>query len=173
MTIEPITTITNDQLDQLATLLHACVHTGASVSFVLPFEHEDAKQWWLTKVAPQITQGNRILIAATQNHQIAGAVQLLLDTPPNQPHRADVAKLLVHPDARRQGIARSLMLELEQQATNHNRTLLTLDTVTGSHAQALYEDLGYHQAGIIPGYALNSTSTSFEPTTILYKHLGS
>lgn len=169
MTIAPLTTVSEDHLNQLATLLHACVHSGASVSFVLPFSHDDAKHWWQTKVIPNLN--TRILLAATQDNQILGAVQLLLDTPPNQPHRADVAKLLVHPDQRRQGIAKSLMLALEQHAKQHNRTLLTLDTVTGSPAQSLYQDLGYQIAGIIPGYALNYTSTSFEPTTILYKHL--
>jgi GNAT superfamily N-acetyltransferase len=155
-------------LTELATLLHANVDDGASVSFVLPFTLEDATDWWQTKVLPD---PKRILLVATQNNEIVGSVQLLLDTPPNQPHRADVAKLLVHPKARRQGIARALMLALEAEARLHHRTLLTLDTVTGSAAEPLYLSLGFTLSGHIPAYASNTTQTTLESTTIFYKHL--
>jgi ribosomal protein S18 acetylase RimI-like enzyme len=97
--------------------------------------------------------------------------QIDLATPPNQQHRAEVLKLLVHPWARRRGIARALMLAIEAVAQAEGRTLLTLDTWTGSAAEVLYLSLGYVAAGVIPRYARGSLTPELEPTTIMYKHL--
>ena len=97
-------------LDGLADVLHACVHAGASVSFILPFSRDAAKAFWRDQVWPAVNAGTRAVFIARVDGKIAGTVQLDLSTPPNQPHRAEVKKLLVHPDARRQGIARSLMM---------------------------------------------------------------
>ena len=98
-------------------------------------------------------------------------MQLDLATPPNQPHRAEVTKLLVHPEARRQGIARQLMVALEETARSARRTLLTLDTWTGSHAEQLYRSLGYTVVGVIPRYARGSITKELDGTTIMYKEL--
>jgi len=171
ISIEPLFDPTEVDLDQLATLLLANVLGGASVSFILPFNHEDALAWWRTKVLPPLSTGQRILMVASQNNEIIGSVQLILGMPPNQPHRADVAKLLVHPKARRQGVARMLMVELERLAASNGRALLTLDTVTGSAAEPLYQSLGYKLSGCIPGYALNTASTQLESTSIYYKQI--
>lgn len=160
-----------DDLDMLAAVLHACVHAGASVSFVLPFSHQDAKAFWSGQVLPEVAAGKRSLLIARSGGKIAGTVQLDLATPPNQPHRAEVKKLLVHPEARRRGIARSLMVAVEVEARQARRTLLTLDTVTGGAAEPLYLSLGYLFVGIIPGYALNFDSSVLESTTVMYKHL--
>jgi GNAT superfamily N-acetyltransferase len=158
-------------LEMLASILHACVHAGASVSFVLPFSRNDATAFWHDQVLPAVTAGSRRVLLARLAGQIVGTVQLDLVTPPNQPHRAEVKKLLVHPDARRSGIARSLMAAVEKQAHEARRTLLTLDTVTGGAAELLYLSVGYIAVGTIPRYALNFDSTKIEGTTVMYKDL--
>jgi ribosomal protein S18 acetylase RimI-like enzyme len=160
-------------LEMLGGVLHACVHAGASVSFVLPFSLNDAKSFWHDQVLPAVLAGSRRVLLARLEGRIVGTVQLDLATPPNQPHRAEVKKLLVHPDARRRGIARSLMAAVEEQAQEARRTLLTLDTVTGGAAEFLYFSVGYIAVGTIPRYALNFDSTKIEGTTVMYKELSS
>jgi len=158
-------------LDMLGDLLYTCVHAGASVSFVLPFSHADARAFWGDQVLPAVTSGSRRVLLARSCGVISGTVQLDLATPPNQPHRAEVKKLLVLPDARRRGIGRSLMHAMERQARDAQLSLLTLDTVTGSVAEQIYLSLGYVPAGIIPGYAFNYDSTKLEDATVMYKDL--
>ncbi len=160
-----------EELDELAEVLHACVHAGASVSFILPFTHENASAFWREQVLPAVRDGSRCVLVARRDGKIAGTVQIDLATPPNQPHRAEVKKLLVHPEARRQGIARALMVAIEDEARSARRTLLTLDTVTGGFAESLYRSLGYVEVGRIPGYALNFDCSSIEATTVMYKTL--
>jgi len=162
--------LAND-IDMLAAVLHDCVHAGASVSFVLPFSHDDAKAFWRAKVLPGVECGLCLVLIARCGKQIVGTVQLDLATPPNQPHRAEVRKLLVHPSARRQGIARALMLALEQEARRYRRHLLTLDTVTDGFAEPLYLSLGYTKVGVIPGYAVRPDSPYLDATTIMYKQI--
>jgi GNAT superfamily N-acetyltransferase len=111
------------------------------------------------------------VLVARAGDRIVGTVQLDLSVPPNQQHRAEVAKLLVHPSARRRGIARALMVALEAAARSERRTLLTLDTWTGGSAEPLYLSLGYVVAGVIPRYARGSLTPRLEPTTIMYKEL--
>lgn len=159
------------EIEMLAGILHACVHAGASVSFILPFSRDDANAFWQDQVLPAARSGGRRVLLARMAGQIVGTVQLDLATPPNQPHRADVKKLLVHPDGRRRGIARALMAAIEEQAREAGRTLLTLDTVTGGAAEALYLSAGYAAVGVIPHYALNFNSTKHESTTVMYKEL--
>jgi GNAT superfamily N-acetyltransferase len=113
------------------------------------------------------------VIVARLHGRIVGTVQVDLATPPNQQHRAEVLKLLVHPLARRRGIARALMIAIELIARAEGRTLLTLDTWTGRAAELLYLSLGYVAAGVIPRYARASLTPDLEPTTIMYKHLPS
>lgn len=168
--IEQLSEITPDDLAALAELLYAAVHGGASVSFVLPFSVEDARSYW-SAVLPKIRGGGRLLLVAREDGRILGTVQLDLATPPNQPHRAEVSKLLVHPDARRRGIGRALMLALEEAAVRCGRTLLTLDTRTGDAAEPLYRVLGYTLAGVIPGYARDPREERFDATSIFYKRL--
>lgn len=158
-------------LDSLAEVLHAVVHDGAGVSFIVPFSHADARAFWEDTVLPRVESGARRVLVARRDGLIVGTVQLDLATPPNQAHRAEVMKLLVHPSARRQGMARQLMIALEDAARAAGRTLLTLDTWTGGHAEQLYRSLGYTTVGIIPGFARGSTTPELEPTTIMYKEL--
>jgi len=159
-------------LNELGAVLHACVLGGASVSFVLPYSPEDAEAFWRNKVLPAVEGGKLSLWVARQNGRIAGAVQLDIDTPPNQPHRAEIRKLLVHPDFRRQGIARELMRAAEAQAVQLGRTLLTLDTRTGDSAEPLYASLGYVTVGQIPGFSRDPHDAGkLDATTIMYKRV--
>jgi GNAT superfamily N-acetyltransferase len=158
-------------IDMLAEVLHAVVHGGAGVSFFLPFSLDEARAFWREKVLPVVRARTRRVVVARSNGRIVGTVQLDLATPPNQRHRGEVAKMLVHPDARRRGVARALMGALEDIARSEGRTLLTLDTVTGSDAEPLYRSLGYVTVGVIPGYARASLTPDLEATTIMYKQL--
>ena len=156
----------------LGEVLLAVVHTGAGVSFIVPFSLDNARAFWVEKVLPGVRAGTRRVLVARIGTRIVGTVQLDFATPPNQRHRGEVAKLLVHPDVRRRGIARSLMIALESVALSEGRTLLTLDTWTGGYAEALYRSLGYVTVGVIPRFARGSVTPELEPTTIMYKELG-
>lgn len=158
-------------LRPLADLLHACVHDGASIGFVLPFTRDDAANYWRKRVRPALAGGKRLVLIARSEPQIAGTVQLDCDLMPNQDHRADVSKLLVHPAFRRRGIAGLLMAELEHQAVLRGRRLLLLDTRTGDAAEPLYASLGYETAGIVPGFARDPFAEKFDATTFMFKHL--
>lgn len=159
------------ELAQFAELLHACVHSGASIGFILPHTQDDARRYWQTKVAPGVRDGGVLLLAARRAGQLIGTVQLDHDTPGNQQHRAEVRKLLVAPAARRQGIGRLLMHAVQQRAAVLGRSLLTLDTRTGCEAEPLYRELGFEQAGIIPHYCRHYQEERLESTTLMYKLL--
>jgi GNAT superfamily N-acetyltransferase len=152
--IRSLSTVGDAQLAQLAALLIDCVEGGASVSFMLPLTQERARAFW-QRVADGVARGERALLVAEDDAgAIVGTVQLVLDQPENQPHRADVAKMLVHRRARRQGLGAALMRAAEDAARAHGKTLLVLDTVSGGDAERLYARLGWQRVGTIPGYAL-------------------
>lgn len=156
------------QLDALAETLAACVTGGAGVGFMLPFSQDEAKAWW-TRQRADIAAGDRIVFGAmTPGGRLIGTVSLLVATPPNQRHRADVSKMLVHPDGRRQGIGEALLAALEVEARRMGKTLLTLDTVSDSAAERLYKRIGWQSAGRIPNYALSPSATS-DSATFMWK----
>ena len=159
------------EIDMLADVLRAIVYDGAGVSFVVPFSIDESRTFWRDAVMPAVRARTRRVLLARNADRIVGTVQLDLTTIPNQRHRADVLKLLVHPSARRAGTARALMIALEELARKEGRSLLTLDTWTGSHAEALYRSLGYTVVGVIPRYARGSTTETLEPATFMYKEL--
>lgn len=142
-----------DRLGQFADLLIDCVEGGASVSFMLPLARERAVDFW-RRVADDVARGARALLVAEDDVGICGTVQLILDLPENQPHRADLAKMLVHRRARRRGLGESLMRAAEAEALARGRTLLVLDAVTGGDGARLYERLGWIRVGDVPGFAL-------------------
>ncbi len=148
-----LATVTAPQLHGLAELLIDCVEGGASVSFMHPLSHAEALAFW-RRVADEVGRGERALLVANDAQGIVGTVQLVLAQPPNQPHRADLAKMLVHRRARRQGVGEALMRAAEALARQCGKTLLVLDTVAGSDAERLYTRLGWCSVGRIPGYAL-------------------
>ncbi len=172
VTISPLSaTKAARHVAELGALLHACVHDGASIGFVLPFSATESESYWRGKVLPRVQDGVVILLVAQRAGRIVGSVQLDHDTPPNQPHRAEVRKLLVHPGCRRQGIAKALMFAIEGRAAALGRNLLTLDTRTGDDAERLYTKFGYRTAGIIPGYCRDPFEDRLDPTTVMYKAL--
>lgn len=156
-------------LTALAEVLVDCVEGGASVSFMAPFPQSAAESFF-EKVVEGIQRGERILLAAFEDSKLAGTVQIVTATPANQPHRADIAKLLVRRSARGQGIAKSLMEHAEEASRLAGKTLLVLDTVTGGKAERLYMRLGWTRAGVIPNYALFPDGTPCD-TTIFWKQL--
>ncbi|WP_353193674.1 GNAT family N-acetyltransferase [Pandoraea pnomenusa] len=163
-------------VDALADVLIDCVEGGASVSFMLPITHERASAFW-RKVADGVARGERALLVArahapgtADDGRIVGTVQLILDLPENQPHRADVAKMLVHRSARRQGVAQQLMAAIDDLARAEGRHVLVLDTVTGGDAERLYQRSGWQRAGDVPKFALMPDG-DFCATTFYYKHL--
>jgi GNAT superfamily N-acetyltransferase len=140
-------------LNELADVLADCVAGGASVSFMPPFAPDDGRRFF-DKVANSVASGDTVLLAARIEGAIVGTVQLGLDTPPNQPHRADVKKMLVHRSARGRGVGMALMSAIEDEARRHGRWLLVLDTVPGESGHRLYLRAGWQQSGIVPDYAL-------------------
>ncbi|MPW15459.1 GNAT family N-acetyltransferase [Paraburkholderia sp. CNPSo 3157] len=156
-------------IDDLADVLIDCVDGGASVSFMQPLTRERAVAFW-QMIAGDVERGERaLLIAEDSDGRIVGTVQLVLAQPDNQPHRADVAKMLVH-RARRRGVAQQLMAAADAVARDESKTVLVLDTVTGGDAERLYARAGWQRVGEVPKYALMPDG-SFCGTTFYYKHL--
>jgi len=163
------TSKTRRNISSLAEMLYDCVEGGASVSFIWPFS-KSAVEDFFQKVVEGVESGNRILLAAFIDSKLVGTVQILTALPPNQPHRAEIAKLLVHRAARGQGVGHCLMEEAERQAKLAGKTLLMLDTVTGGDAERLYIGLGWVKAAVIPNFALFPDGRWCD-TTIFWKAL--
>lgn len=158
-------------VEDLASLLAACVRGGGAVGFVLPFEPADGRRFWREEVLPAVRGGRRALFAARAADRLVGTVQLVTALPANQPHRCEIAKMMVHPDARRQGVAYRLLEVAEERARRLGKALVTLDTRTGDAAERLYARIGYRTAGVIPGYALDPDGRATHATTYMYKRL--
>ena len=156
------------QIAGLADVLIDCVEGGASVSFMHPLLRERAMAFW-RGVAHGVAAGDRALLVAEDARGLCGTVQLVLGQPENQPHRADLAKLLVHRRVRRHGLGAALMRAAEGAARECGKTLLVLDTASGE-AERLYERLGWVRVGVIPGYALLPQG-GLCGTTVYYRNL--
>jgi GNAT superfamily N-acetyltransferase len=157
------------QIDGLADVLIDCVEGGASVSFMHPLTHDRAVAFW-RRVAHGVAAGERAVLVAEDAHGLCGTVQLIFDLPENQPHRADLAKMLVHRRVRRQGLGAALMRAAEATARERGKTLLVLDAVTDGDAARLYARLGWVRVGDIPRYALMPRG-GFCSTTVFYRDL--
>lgn len=157
-------------LDDLCEVLSDCVNDGASVSFMLPYGLEDARPYW-NEVAEAAGRGDTLLVVAIVEGRVVGTVQVGIKQAPNQPHRADVKKLLVHRSARGLGLSRLLMDAAEAEAVKCGKTLLVLDTATGSPAEAIYPRFGWTRVGVVPDYALYPDGR-FCGTTFFYKRIG-
>jgi GNAT superfamily N-acetyltransferase len=167
--IRRLLAVDDAQIEGLTDLLIDCVAGGASVSFMHPLAPAKAEVFW-RRVAADVAAGRRALLVAEDETGIVGTVQLMLDQPENQPHRADLSKMLVHRRARRQGLGAALMRAAESMAVDCGKTLLVLDTVTGSDAERLYARLGWVRVGTIPDYALLSHGGLWG-TSLYYKAL--
>jgi GNAT superfamily N-acetyltransferase len=151
--IRRLNTMTEAEAEQLADVLIDCVDSGASVSFMHPLDRAKARAFWLG-LSADIASGARVVMVAEDDTGLVGTVQVVLRQPDNQPHRADVAKMLVHRRARGRGIGAALVRAAETEARDAGKSLLVLDTATGSDAERLYRRCGWVACGTIPDYAL-------------------
>ena len=168
--VQRLHALDDGQIDALAAVLVDCVEGGASVSFMHPLSHERAVAFW-RDVAQAVAAGDRALLAACDAHGLCGTVQLVLAQPENQPHRADLTKMLVHRRARRQGIGAALLRAAEITARECARTVLVLDTAS-AEAERLYSRQGWQRVGAIPDYALLPQG-GLCSTTVFYRNLAS
>ena len=167
--IRRLDAIDDAHIEALADVLIDCVEGGASVSFMHPLTRDRAVAFW-RRVAQGVAAGERALLVAEDAQGLCGTVQLVFDLPENQPHRADVAKMLVHRRARRRGLGAALLQAAEDTARECGKTLLVLDAVTNGDAARLYERLGWERVGVIPGYALWPQGGLCD-TTVYYRKL--
>ena len=167
--IRELNRLEDSDVEGLSEVLIDCVQAGASVGFMLPMTHPRAELFW-TKVAADVAAGERAILIAEDDAGICGTVQLVLGLPENQPHRADLCKMLVHRRARRRGLGAALMTQAERLALARGRTLLVLDAVTDGDAARLYARLGWCRVGDVPGFALMPDGAPCG-TTYFYKKL--
>ena len=169
ITIERVQAVSDDIVEALADLLVDAVSSGAGVSFMSGLQPHEAREWWRKTLASSPSRA--VVLVARDENGIIGTVQMQPSWAPNQPHRGDVTKLLVHRRGRRRGIARSLMQELERYSAAENITLLLLDTCRGTAAERLYSSLGWNRVGVVPSFALNPDGSPCD-TVFFYKELG-
>jgi GNAT superfamily N-acetyltransferase len=167
--IRRLESVDDTQVDALVDVLIDCVDGGAGVSFMHPLAPAKAQAFW-RRVAAGVAAGERALLVAEDDAGIVGTVQLVLDLPENQPHRADLSKMLVHRRARRRGLGAALVRAAEQTARDCGKTLLVLDTNEGSDAERLYARLGWVRVGTIPGYSVEPRG-GLRGATLFYKSL--
>ena len=165
-------TLGSDDLAGLCDVLVDCVQGGASVGFMLPFDHARAEEFWVGALTSAVA-GQRIVLVAEDEEigAVVGTVQVVLTAPENQPHRGEISKMLVHRDARRRGVAEALMRSAETAALEAGKTLLVLDTASDA-AERLYDRLGWQRVGVIPDYALWPAGGLVD-TIVFYKNLSS
>ncbi len=157
-------------VSELAEILIEAVASGGSVSFMHPLSRQDAVAFWEGSLAAA-EAGKRIVLGARDGGALVGTVTLLLDCPPNQPHRAEIAKMMTRVSHRGRGIGRALLVAAERMAVERGRTLLTLDTAVDGGAASLYEKLGFKRTGVIPDYALKPHG-GLSGTIIYWKRIG-
>jgi len=159
------------RLNALSQILTDSVAEGAAIGFMAPLSYDDAAWFWSREVEPQVIAGRRVLFGATDDDNLLGTVQLIMAMPPNQPHRCEIAKMIVHPRARRLGIGRSLMNHALHRARELGKTLVTLDTRTGDVGEPLYASVGFEVAGLIPDFAWNPDGKARHATTYMFRRI--
>jgi GNAT superfamily N-acetyltransferase len=170
VSVRRLSTVSGADLDGLADVLVDCVEGGASVSFMAPLTRRRARAFW-AGIADDVARGDRALIVADDESGVVGTVQLALALPENQPHRADLVKILVHRRARRRGVGEALLRAAEETARDLGRTLLVLDTAS-AEAERLYVRAGWERVGAIPDYALLPQG-GLADTVVYYRRLDS
>lgn len=158
-------------IEALSRILADSVEDGAAISFMAPMPYNDAARFWRNDVLPEVAAGRRVLFGAKRNGKLVGTVQLLTAMPPNQPHRCEIAKMIVHPSARRLGIGRTLMNRAIGHARELGKTLVTLDTRTGDAAEPLYASVGFEVAGVIPDFAWDPDGQARHATTYMFHRI--
>lgn len=160
-----------ERVGALSRILADSVGEGAAISFMAPLAYADAARFWSGDVLPEVTAGRRLLFGAERAGELVGTVQLLTAMPPNQPHRCEIAKMIVHPQARRLGIGRALMNRALDRARELGKELVTLDTRTGDVAVRLYASVGFEVAGIIPNFAWDPDKRARHATTYMFRQI--
>lgn len=159
------------RLAGLSRILADSVAQGAAIGFMAPLSPDDAARFWLGDVQPDVVAGRRLLFVADDAGDLLGTVQLVTGMPLNQPHRCEIAKMIVHPHARRMGIGRSLMSHAVERARTLGKTLVTLDTRTGDVAEPLYASVGFEVAGMIPDFAWDPDGKAKHATTYMFRRI--
>lgn len=157
------------RIEALARILADSVDDGAAISFMAPLSYENAARFWMAEVVPEVAAGRRVVLGAERDGEVVGVVQLITAMPPNQPHRCEIAKMIVHPRARRLGIGRNLMNRAIERARELGKTLITLDTRTGDVAEPLYASVGFEVAGVIPNFAWDPDGHARHATTYMFR----
>ncbi|PWJ21598.1 GNAT family N-acetyltransferase [Jannaschia seohaensis] len=158
-------------LDDLCRVSIDTVAEGAAIGFIAPLDPAEAERFWSRDVKAAIGSGARLLFGALMDGKIVGTVQLVVGMPPNQSHRAEISKMIVHPDYRQRGIGKRLLLRAFDAARRAGKTLVTLDTRTGDVSEWLYQAVGFERAGIIPDFALDPDGRALHATTYMYRRL--
>lgn len=158
-------------IDDLVEIFYSTVNSNAAIGYLSPLSTDEATDFWIKNIKPSLISGERILFAASLGQLIVGVVQLIVQMPPNQPHRVELAKLMVHPEYRRKGLASMLVTEAETYAINAGKSLMTFDTRTGDSSENFYRSQGFKTAGIIPQFALDPDGKNYHGTTLMYKQL--
>lgn len=158
-------------LGDLTKVLRDSVLDGAAISFMETLTDAEAQSFWRSDVRSGVESGSRLLFGAFVDGRLAGTVQLVVSMPPNQPHRAEISKMIVHPESRRLGLGKALMTAALAAAERANKTLVTLDTRTGDVSEALYRSVGFEQAGVIPDFAYDPDGQTRHATTYMYRYL--
>lgn len=161
----------DEHLEDLCRVLVDCVAGGAAISFMAPLDHDTAVRFWVDDIKPAIETWDRHLFGAFDEGHLIGSVQLLVNMPPNQPHRAEIAKMIVHPDRRGRGLGKALMRAALASAKDAGKTLVTLDTRTGDVAESLYKSIGFEKTGVVPDFAFDPDGQARHSTTFMYKYL--
>lgn len=172
--IKQLTATDLDQhIESLIEMFQTTVNSNGAIGYLSPISKGDAANFWLQTIKPILSSGERLLFGAFSGQFIAGTIQLIVKMPPNQPHRVELAKLMVNPKYRRKGIASLLVAEAETYALQAGKSLITFDTRTGDHSEYFYRSCGYKTAGIIPQFALDPDGKNYHGTTLMYKQLAS
>ncbi len=158
-------------LTDLCRVLIDSVSDGAAISFMAPLAQSDAERFWMEDVKHSVESEDRLLFGAFKDDRLVGTVQLVLGMPPNQPHRAEISKMIVHPNGRRRGLGTALMTAALDAARRAGKTLITLDTRTGDVSEPLYRGVGFEHAGVIPDFAYDPDGTARHSTTYMYRYL--
>lgn len=158
-------------LADLIRVLRDSVLDGAAISFMAALTEAEAQSFWRDEVSSGVETGSRLLFGAFVDDRLVGTVQLILGMPPNQPHRAEISKMVVHPESRRLGLGKKLMIAALDAAERANKTLVTLDTRTGDVSEALYRSVDFEKAGVIPDFAYDPDGQARHATTYMYRYL--
>lgn len=163
----------DEMIEGLCEVLISTVKAGGAIGFLAPLSYQEAQNFWEQIIRPEVLADKRCLFVALKGGRAVGTVQLIWRLQPNQPHRCEIAKMMVHPDARRQGIGRALMQAALDKAASLNKTLIMLDTKTGDVAERLYRSLNFVEIGVVPNFALDPNGQSYHNTTYMFRQIQS